>query len=290
MATSTSLPAPIMEWAESHKLPAGWSEDLRQRLIENFRSLFGNPTDIEQARAIDSIVCYGRSGSYWRSAFDFPHGIGTIRSSINGDGDEFYYIITEEGLFTFEYEVIATPEMIDWAITYSSRHDLTEAEIRADFFRYFGEQPFETWTVMDLYLRDTRGQYERELYPGRTAKAYQLPANRGATWYVVQRNPGVFTCDVKHFPKKSDAKREARRIRREIQREEDEENHWREMEEATDDEVPHFDERDLCNCGGPSPALPNCGGCYCGCGRGCVSGRLPRHACDFHEDDSYESD
>lgn len=176
-------------------------------------------------------------------------------------------------------EVVITSEMVEWAHLYATRYELSDSEIRADFFQKFGEVSFETWQALDKIMLHTCGEYERELYPGREGKVYQLPASRGATWYVVQRDPGYFTCNVKHFPKKQDGKREARRIRREIEHEIDEEHKMeREMDE------PHFDSDDVCDCSNATIIIPRCGGCICGCRRGCVTKKAPYHNCEFHED------
>lgn len=265
---------------------------------------FPEPPSLEILRAIDQYKCGNEnSGPYLLSEYGNPDGgVGSIHYDNNDDGESLYYIITAKGMYTFDYEVIATPEQIKWANQLSRRRSLFHAF--DDFVHNFGVPTnHSTRGIMDIILcngfssglydiytlRDNSFlPYERELYPGEPGTVQQLPPNRGGTWYVVTPHPynnQIFTCDVKHFPTRDGAEEEVARIREEERRlAEEEEREEREYFDAqVEGRYVDDDERWLCGCDDPHEVIPSCGGCVCGCLRGCTVSRHRRAHCEFND-------
>jgi hypothetical protein len=208
----------------------------------------------------------------------------------------FAYIIDDDG----EREIIATPEQITWAAEMynTRRHDgrrlSVDSRIFLDFESRFGIPDYhETRGVLDAILEDgiygitdlvltvnSFAPYERELYPGAQGTVQQLPANRGGTWYVVDPKTGngdIFTCYVKHFSTREAAEAEVELLIEEEEREAADEEYWRERDldgpayGAFHDGDVEEERRLICECNSYlSGTDPACGGCPCGCRRGCT--------------------
>ena len=256
---------------------------------------------VELLCAIDSYKC-GRENSgphrlptrYYSREYE----VGAIHIVIDDSGT-YAIIVTSVGMYTYGYDTIVTPAQYEWAMNTLRRTRLRGSDAFDDFVHNFGvPQSHAARGILDIIVRGdwleddfsmyitherVIDPYERELYPGEPGTLLRLPANRGGTWYVVDpHRVGVFTCHVKHFSTEDDAAHEVSRVREEEELEAAAEAHY---EDRYWNEPAHGyhedDERFLCGCDDPSQAVPACGGCGCGCRRGCNVSRHHNTRCVF---------
>lgn len=303
MAGASIIPAAMLKWI-SENMHLSDTDFMRAFVYEGYYST-DMPTEL--LSAIDAYKCgYENSGPHRLPPCYSMHlyKVGAIHALTNEAGEDFGCIITSMGMYTYDYEVVVTPAQFKWAM---DMHDRARWELyRAldDFIHHFGApESHGSRGALDIILRDGLYDavlplylthedaiypYERELYPGKPGTVQKLPDSRGGTWYVVdQHRTGIFTCHVKHFPTEDAAAEEVARIREEEELEAAAEAHFEERywNEPTrggyhDDED---DERWLCGCDDPSQVVPSCGGCVCGCRRGCKVSRHHNSHCEYND-------
>jgi hypothetical protein len=285
-----------------------WIDDNMHLSDTNFMRAFVNAgyhsagMPIELLCAIDSYKC-GRenSGPHRLPSYYSEHEyrVGAIHAHTNDAGDYFGCTITTMGMYTYDYEVIIPPAQFLWAMDTYYMTRGTDPRTLANFICHFGTpeshggrgaldiilcgELYDAEISLYLTHEDMIYPYERELYPGKPGTVLKLPDNRGGTWYVVDpQRVGIFTCHVKHFPTRDAAEEEVLRIREEKELEAAadahyEDRYWNEPVLSGSSN----DERWLCGCDDPSQVVPACGGCICGCRRGCNVSRHHNSSCEF---------
>ena len=301
MASEYAFPEDMQKWIDDNIRLS--NADFMQAFNAQFKV---HDMPVELLRTIDSYKC-GRenSGPHRLPAryYSREYEVGAIHIVIDDSGT-YAIIVTSAGMYTYDYEVVVTPAQYEWAMDTLHRTRLRGSHAFDDFVRNFGvPQSHAARGILDIIVRGdcleddfsmyftherVIDPYERELYPGEPGTVLRLPASRGGTWYVVDpHRVGVFTCHVKHFSTEDDAAQEVSRIREEEEREaeaeaREEERYWNEPARGGyhDDED---DERRLCGCDDPSQVVPSCGGCVCGCRRGCTVSRCHNAHCEFND-------
>lgn len=180
---------------------------LKQSYPSAFRD--GN-LDFSIARELDELI-FDTSGAYWRQAYNFPEP-GVIYQHTIEDSLEVYRCPHDRcGYFTFEKEVILSPEQVTWAMTYMSTHIIPHSDesrragisnFPTSFIETFypsGQVNFETLRWLDIITTGSGYSYSRLAYPGDVNVLYYCRGD-GEPYFYRVTDANYMTCTVTRSP------------------------------------------------------------------------------------------
>ena len=174
------------------------ADEILEELLRKFPSAFTQYISFDTAYELDKLV-FGTGGDYKRSAYNYPKP-GGIYIHDTDRGTEVY-MCTSCRYFTFDKEVLLSPEMVAWVR--ENHRILDPVDFRQRFMQMFFSSTrakFEVLHMVDNLIHDVCYSYSRAAYPSALGEWQYIRADR----YDIRSKPsfyrvtaaGTMTCSV----------------------------------------------------------------------------------------------